>query len=127
MPDDYEVGYKRPPKATQFRKGQAGNPRGRPKGARNLRTDLAEELAERISITVQGSRRRITKQRALIKSLYAKAMKGDTRAMALLINIALRLLEPEADQAPVDLSPDDAKIIVDFLQKHRGKNAGDSS
>jgi hypothetical protein len=54
-------------------------------------------------------------------------MKGDTRAMALLINIALRLLEPEADQAPVDLSPDDAKIIVDFLQKHRGKNAGGSS
>jgi hypothetical protein len=88
---------------------------------------LAEELAERISITVQGSRRRITKQRALIKSFYAKAMKGDTRAMALLINIALRLLQPEADQAPVDLSPDDAKIIVDFLQKHRGKNAGGSS
>src|ERR1700732_5237321 len=127
MPDDYEVGYKRPPKATQFRKGQAGHPRGGPKGARTLRTDLAEELAERISITVQGSRRRFTKQRALIKSLYAKAMKGDTRAMALLINIALRLLEPEADQAPVDLSPDDAKIIVDFLQKHRGKNAGGSS
>ncbi len=32
MADDYEIGYGKPPKQTQFRKGQSGNPRGRPKG-----------------------------------------------------------------------------------------------
>jgi hypothetical protein len=31
MTDDYEVGYKKPPKATQFKPGQSGNPAGRPK------------------------------------------------------------------------------------------------
>ena len=46
MPDDYKVGYKQPPKTAQFQKGKSGNPRGRPKNARNLKTDLAEELAK---------------------------------------------------------------------------------
>ena len=42
--DEYDVGYKKPPKRTQFKPGQSGNPRGRPKGTKNLKTDLAEAL-----------------------------------------------------------------------------------
>ena len=40
-----EVGYRKPPKATQFKQGQSGNPHGRPKGTKNLKTDLIEELS----------------------------------------------------------------------------------
>ena len=50
MPKDYEVGYRKPPKHTQFKEGQSGNPAGRPKGTNNLKTDLIEELGEQILI-----------------------------------------------------------------------------
>ncbi len=33
------VGYCKPPKRTRFQPGQSGNPRGRPKGTKNLKTD----------------------------------------------------------------------------------------
>lgn len=35
QPSDYEVGYGKPPAETRFKKGQSGNPNGRPKGSRN--------------------------------------------------------------------------------------------
>lgn len=43
--DDCEVGYGKPPRHSQFKPGQSGNPRGRKKGSRGLRTDLHAELA----------------------------------------------------------------------------------
>lgn len=63
--DDDSVGYGRPPKATRFAKGTSGNPSGRPRGSRDLRADLQDELAELISVNDEaGGPQRITKQRA---------------------------------------------------------------
>jgi hypothetical protein len=73
MPDDYKVGYKHPPKTAQFQKGKSGNPRGRPKHTRNLKTDLAEELSSRISITVQGKVATVSKQKAVIMASIARS------------------------------------------------------
>jgi Family of unknown function (DUF5681)/Helix-turn-helix domain len=64
-----------------FKPGHSGNPEGRPKGTKNLKTDLMEELSERISISEGGKPKKLSKQRALLKSLAAKAIKGDARAM----------------------------------------------
>ena len=44
MSRDYDVGYKKPPKHGRFRKGRSGNAKGRPKGGKNLKTELMEEL-----------------------------------------------------------------------------------
>ncbi len=84
-----EVGYGKPPKATRFRPGQSGNPRGRPKGARGIAKVLDEALSQEVRVTEGGQTVRITKREALILSLITKALKGDMRAAA----HTLRLME----------------------------------
>jgi hypothetical protein len=83
MSDDYEVGYRKPPKRTRFQKGQSGNPFGRPRGSHNVLTDMGNELSGYIT-TQDGTK--ISKGRALIKALYAQAIKGNVRASALFLN-----------------------------------------
>ena len=56
------IGYKSPPRATRWKKGKSGNPRGRQKGTLNLKTELAAELGEIIQIKEGGAPRRITKE-----------------------------------------------------------------
>ena len=52
------VGYKNPPEHTRWKKGQSGNPTGRARGQRNLKTDLAAELSESDQISEGGVPRR---------------------------------------------------------------------
>lgn len=118
--DDYEVGYRKPPKASRWRKGRSGNPRGRQKGVPNLKTELIEELGEMIAIKEQGQPRKITKQRGLIKALIAKGVQGDTRASNILINLMFRLLRPELiEDAPTELAEDDQAILDTFVVRRR--------
>ena len=104
---NYKVGYGKPPKATQFKRGHSGNPKGRPKGSRNLASDLAAELGEQITVREEGQPRRISKQRALIKSLMARALQGDVRASAAMLALYARLITEPAE--------DDNEIQVDEL------------
>jgi uncharacterized protein DUF5681 len=95
MPDNkeskYEVGFQRPPRHTQFRKGTSGNPKGRPREAKNLAAVLEEALAEKVPIVENGRRRKITKRSAMIKQLVNKAASGDLRASRQLTDLEFRL------------------------------------
>ena len=62
---DYEVGYGKPPRHTRFVKGQSGNPRGRPPGAKNMKTLLTKALNELVVVTDNGGRRMVTKREAI--------------------------------------------------------------
>ena len=126
---DYKVGYKKPPKVTQFQSGQSGNPKGRPKGVKNLITDLQEELESKILITEANKSHEVTKQRAMIKTLFAKALKGETRAANVLINLILGLeqtmrttqdnhVHSQEDQAILD---DYRKQLLDELNFNHNK------
>jgi Family of unknown function (DUF5681) len=76
----YEVGYGRPPLEHRFQPGRSGNPRGRPKGARNLASVVAATLGERIVVTENDRRKRITKLEAAVKQLVNRAAAGDARS-----------------------------------------------
>ncbi len=118
--DNYQIGYGKPPKGTQFKPGQTGNPKGKPPGAKNLKTELLEELREVIPVKEGGVRRKISKQRAMLKSLTAKAVQGDPRTASILINLMIRLLHPEVDaETDIDLSAEDLEILKRFEDRVR--------
>ena len=105
-----KVGYGRPPKANQFKPGKSGNPKGRPKGSLNLVNDLAAELGEPITVREDGRTRRISKQRALIKSLLAKGIQGDVRAAAAVLALYARVNTDGADDGSTSI--DDAEMAI---------------
>ena len=127
MTDDYETGYGQPPKHTRYKKGQSGNPKGRPKGTKNLETDLLEELGEMILVREGNRSVRISKQRAMIKNLTMKALKGDTRATEIILKRLLLILEKkEPDQTEDDLSAEDNAILNEAMNARIASDGGGS-
>lgn len=93
--NEYEVGYRKPPKHTRWKKGQSGNPRGRPKAARGLRTDLQAELVSHMEIQMNGKRISGSKQRLMLKTLTARAAAGDVSATKALVDLVMQIMGPE--------------------------------
>lgn len=84
---DYEVGYGRPPCHSRFKPGVSGNPRGRPKEAKNLSTLVHDALNEQVVVAENGRRRKVSKRRAIIKQLINRSAQGDLRAIQMLLAI----------------------------------------
>ena len=77
----YTVGYCRPPTAPWFKKGQSGYPSGRPRGSKNTKTLLAEELSSTVTIREGGKPRKVSKRQLMVKRLVNKAAAGDPKAI----------------------------------------------
>jgi hypothetical protein len=76
---EYKVGYGRPPRPGQFKPGQSGNPKGRPKAAKSVGTMLEEVFFRKIPITENGKRREVTMVEAILRQLVNGAVKGELR------------------------------------------------
>jgi hypothetical protein len=119
--EDDAVGYRRPPKGSQFKSGQSGNPRGRTKNVPNFKTDLTAELRKLIVVRENGRESRITKQQAFIKALLALAIKGDIRAINAIVACTRNFGTSATEQHPEDdgFDPDDLNILQNYLDRQK--------
>jgi hypothetical protein len=124
--NDDAPGYKRPPKGTRFKSGESGNPNGRPQGARGLKTDLDAVLRKRITIREDGELRHVSRQMALLLSLYEKAVHGDTKAAAQITALVTKLDAPDTQQTsePPIVFDNDRAIVEAFLRRNSRPNGG---
>ncbi len=126
---DYEVGYGKPPKATQFKKGRSGNPKGRPKGAKGVSASLKRELETKITVREGSHEIRISKAEAIAKRLTAGALKGDTKLLMALLKLDSDLFntsDMDAQESVRAVEPDavDYDILRDFFSSHPDGDGG---
>ena len=132
---DTAVGYGRPPKATQFKKGQSGNPKGRPKGSRPVGAVLQEILGQRIAVTENGRTRRLPALEVMLRRLANDAMRSEPVALKLMLSLFDRYGEsPEAGIRLDEVLAEDRAILANFLkqpanrtkQSRKSKNGANS-
>jgi hypothetical protein len=85
---NYSVGYGKPPRHSQFKKGVSGNKKWRPKGGKNFTTLFHQEMNKRIVVTENGKRRTITKGEAMLKQLTNRAAAGDPKAFQIILSLS---------------------------------------
>lgn len=99
-----DVGYRKPPKETQFRKGKSGNPSGRPKRILSNGETVLRELNRKVTIVEKGKKRRITMLDAIVRKQAILAMQGNVKAAAMVMKAhdeAWKAMPQEQVQEPM--------------------------
>ena len=119
---DYEIGYGKPPRHTRFEPGRSGNPRGRPPGAKNMKTLLSKALNELVVVTEPGGRRKVSKREAIVTQLVNRSAKADYKAIQILLGM-LRDIEGDTDAHSSDaaFTEADQQIIQRIQARFRGE------
>ena len=137
---DYEIGYGKPPKGRPFQKGQSGNPRT-PRGQNGFAALLAAELDARVTITINGRRRRMTKREAIVAQMVDKSTRADLRAIKMLADMQKEaeakagtappesdtLTGPAPSAAPAKLAAEDREVVELFVARLRRQIAAEAA
>ena len=128
---DYEIGRGKPPRHAGFQKGRSGNPKGRPKGSKNLATLLNQALDEKVYVTEDGRRRRITNRELVVKQLVNKSAAADLRAIKQLTDIVddveRRTGASPAPPEPSELTATDREVVELFVARLRRQIAAEAA
>ncbi len=120
------VGYGHPPRSTQFKSGKSGNPRGRPKGSRGINSILQSALHRKVTVTEGGKQRRLSALEAMLLRLRNDALRGDQRAIKLVLGFFDRYSNtPETDARLQDLLAGDEQILREYLKDPPGITVDD--
>jgi hypothetical protein len=121
-PAHYSVGKGRPPIQSRFKPGQSGNPKGRRRKSRNMRTIVRSVLEESMSVREGPHVRRMSALEALVRTVLRRAFKGDPKSVAALIMLmrqfGLASDPPEAEEGLLQAS-DYQNIISEFLGRNQ--------
>lgn len=129
------AGYRRPPIESRFRKGQSGNPAGRPKGSRNrqrpapverLQKLVLEEAYRLIKVNEDGEEVAMPIAQAIVRSLVTAATKGDPRAQAAFLKMVSDSEENASAGAPVQDDHRPREIVFRILDPKAPKPQGSS-
>jgi Family of unknown function (DUF5681) len=128
--EEYEVGFGKPPKSTQFSKGKSGNPNGRPKGSKNLATLFREIGQEQVTVTEGGRTRTMNKAHAVMVQLTNKAVSGERWAILsyLQTDRIYSIAEP-TEEIPTGLTQRNKEVMNGFINRMKlmSKAVGDES
>lgn len=124
----YPIGYRKPPPRSQFKKGQSGNPTGRPKGTPNFVTALARALGDQVVVQEGGQRHTVTKLEATVKQLVNKATLGDARATQQLLHV-IHVLDEEPSEVHEVLPTTEADelVIAHLIERLRPTTKGENA
>jgi hypothetical protein len=114
------IGYGRPPKKHQFKRGQSGNPRGRPKGRKNELTIWTELLDRKVKVRERGRERWITMLEALLRRFLEDALKGNVKSAGFVLD-RCRSAEPN-EVSPKQLGAEDQQILEAFSQQLKAQS-----
>lgn len=119
------VGKGRPPKATQFKKGQSGNPGGRPKGAKGVNTIVREVLNSKVTILEGGRRRKISKLEFIVTRLANDAAQGRPAAVKSMLELLKAYpmtdsAQEAATRVTLDMTPQEAAEAYGRVRKEIG-------
>jgi hypothetical protein len=117
MPKRFDVGYRKPPKATRFKPGKSGNPNGRPKGSLNLSSELRRELAKLVTVRENGEAKKVSKRVALIKSLIAKGLGGEVKAIGVALQLNAHLESETPAIEAISVGSDEMRILRRFAPR----------
>lgn len=113
------TGYKIPPTHSQFKPGQSGNPKGRPRGRRNTYSVLDDLLNQKIPVTQDGKQTKIDKKTAILLQTVNHSVRGDQRAIQTLLPHMLAIDENKERLATVreSLSTNDQEILKNLKSR----------
>ena len=82
-----DVGYGKPPKEHQFKPGQSGNPKGRPRGAKSSAAIVRELMLRKIEVRERGVIRNVSMFEAMLLRIFENGLKGDPKAAGFLLKL----------------------------------------